>query len=148
MLRRIRTSRAFTLVELMIVVAIIGLLAALAIYGVRRYMTNSKTAEGRQALGAITKGARAAFEGEVWTNTDVIAAGQPSEVSSGKLCPDATAVPADPPVAAKYQSTDADWPLLDEQIEEAERRWNELQVNPGMALSEEEFWRKMNSANG
>ena len=75
MLRRIRTSRAFTLVELMIVVAIIGLLAALAIYGVRRYMTNSKTAEARQALGAMSKGARAAFDGEVWdTSTPIIPA--------------------------------------------------------------------------
>src|SRR5688500_3290363 len=103
MLRRIRTSRAFTLVELMIVVAIIGLLAALAIYGVRRYMTNSKTAEGRQALGAISKGARAAFEGEVWSNTDVLTAGSSSTASAGQLCPEAAPVPAEPPAGAKYQ---------------------------------------------
>ena len=46
------------------------------------------------------------------------------------------------------QSSEEEWPLLDGQVEEAERRWNELQANPGMALSEEELWRKMNSANG
>jgi putative addiction module component (TIGR02574 family) len=46
------------------------------------------------------------------------------------------------------QSSDEEWPLLDEQIDEAERRWDELQANPGMALSEEEFWRRMNSPNG
>src|SRR6186713_3218158 len=109
MLRRIRTSRAFTLVELMIVVAIIGLLAALAIYGVRRYMTNSKTAEGRQALGAITKGARAAFEGEVWTNTAVLTPGQTSEASAGNLCPNAAPVPADVPAGTKYQSKGSEW---------------------------------------
>ena len=66
----------------MIVVAIIGLLAALAIYGVRKYMTNSKTAEARQALGAMSKGARAAYDGEVWDDTTVIAAGQINERAS------------------------------------------------------------------
>lgn len=110
MLRKIRSSRAFTLVELMIVVAIIGLLAALAIYGVRRYMTNSKTAEARQALGAISKGARAAFEGEVWTSTAVLTpGGEPSTSSSGNLCPAAKAVPDFIPKSQKYQSTNADW---------------------------------------
>jgi type IV pilus assembly protein PilA len=33
----------------MIVVAIVGVLAALAIYGVRRYILNSKTAEARNS---------------------------------------------------------------------------------------------------
>lgn len=110
MLRKIRSSRAFTLVELMIVVAIIGLLAALAIYGVRRYMTNSKTAEARQALGAISKGALAAFDGEVWSNTDPIAAGESSQPSSGNLCPDGGKVPrGDVPTGSKYQSKPSDW---------------------------------------
>jgi len=111
MLRKIRSSRAFTLVELMIVVAIIGLLAALAIYGVRRYMTNSKTAEARQAIGAISKGARAAFDGEVWddSDTEVLDAKGTSTQASHKLCDDAAAVPAALPTGEKYQSEDADW---------------------------------------
>src|SRR5688572_12751177 len=111
MLRKIRSSRAFTLVELMIVVAIIGLLAALAIYGVRRYMTNSKTAEARQALGAISKGARAAFDGEVWADTGVITAGGSRGGAGGQLCPEAAAVPAsiDSVAGQKYQSQDSDW---------------------------------------
>ena len=109
MLRKIRSSRAFTLVELMIVVAIIGLLAALAIYGVRRYMTNSKTAEARQAIGAISKGARAAFDGEVWDDATVIAAGSSRSGAGGQLCGEAAPIPGTVPIGEKYQSTDGDW---------------------------------------
>jgi type IV pilus assembly protein PilA len=46
----------------MIVVAIIGVLAALAIYGVRRYVASAKTSEAKNAVGAISRGAAAAFE--------------------------------------------------------------------------------------
>ena len=58
------TYRGFTLVELMIVVAIIGVLAALAIYGVRRYLASAKTAEAKMSIGAMARGQVSAYERE------------------------------------------------------------------------------------
>lgn len=60
--RRFAHQRAFTLVELMIVVVVIGILATLAVYGVRRYVLSAKTAEATQMIGAIKAGQEAFFD--------------------------------------------------------------------------------------
>ncbi len=54
----------FTLVELMIVVAIIGILAAVAIPGFMKYIKDSKTTEAKTGIKSISAGALAYFQTE------------------------------------------------------------------------------------
>ena len=51
--RRVQGQKGFTLIELMIVVAIIGILAAIAIPNFLRYQAKSRQAEARTNLGGI-----------------------------------------------------------------------------------------------
>lgn len=64
MLIKMRNTKGFTLVELMIVVAIIGILAALAIPAFMRTIKKSKAAEAEGMIKKMSDGAKAYFSSE------------------------------------------------------------------------------------
>jgi type IV pilus assembly protein PilA len=63
MLSKLKGKKGFTLIELMIVVAIIGILAAIAIPNFLKFQAKSKMSEAKTNLGAIYTG-QLAFFGE------------------------------------------------------------------------------------
>ena len=108
---RKRLKGGFTLVELMIVVAIVGVLAVLAVYGVRKYIANAKTAEAKNSLGQIGKDAVTAFEGERMSNA--VLAENTSTGIIRQMCQTGTQAAVPGTLSnidgKKYQSTKADW---------------------------------------
>ena len=61
LIQKLRKSQGFTLIELMIVVAIIGILAAIAIPNFLTYQCKSRQTEAKTNLGAIGTGNEAYF---------------------------------------------------------------------------------------
>lgn len=68
--RLLARSRGVTLIELVIVVAMVGVLATLATVGYRRYISSAKTGEATQMLGAI-KASQEAFKAETFRYLNV-----------------------------------------------------------------------------
>jgi type IV pilus assembly protein PilA len=81
-LTRRALRRGYTLVELMIVIAIIGLLAALAVYGVRRYILAAKSSEAIEIINNI-RAAQEQYKDERFRYLDVSSV----DISSGSFFP-------------------------------------------------------------
>ena len=75
LLRKHKNNEGFTLIELMIVVAIIGILAAVAIPAFINYVKRSKTSEAPANLKALFTGATAYYSAERRTGRGVITTG-------------------------------------------------------------------------
>lgn len=94
----------------MIVVAIVGILSVLAIYGVRKYIANTKTAEARNALGRMAQASIGVYEQEHMSGT-VLPQGQEATLSRALCKSVSQSVPASitQVQGRKYQSAVADW---------------------------------------
>jgi type IV pilus assembly protein PilA len=83
-------------------VAIIGVLAALAIYGVRKYLASAKSAEARNTIGAMNRGAVAAYERESAAG-ELLVAGGAGVANAHSICGQSSIVPVAVPSNKKYQ---------------------------------------------
>ena len=60
----IKNAKGFTLIELMIVVAILGILAVVAVPALQKYMRRAKTAEAKTQLAKVYDAASSYFKSE------------------------------------------------------------------------------------
>jgi len=99
-----------TLLLIVIILAVIGVLGVVMVvvfvgvgfYGLQKYTTDSKKAEGQMTVGVLARGLSTCMEREELSAT--------GEMNTPKeLPPSSPAVPASVPKGMKYMSTPSDW---------------------------------------
>lgn len=87
MLRATSRSRrlqvGFSLVELMVAIAVVGILASISVSAVREHLNHSKSAEALSALGAIGRAVHMAYERDR-TSSALLALGDTSSLDAAK----------------------------------------------------------------
>ena len=88
-IRNPRTEKGFTLIELMIVVAILGILAAIAIPALSKYMRRAKTSEAKAQIAKMFDASSAYFQEEHVERgaVDLISDGAAISDSAPHKCP-------------------------------------------------------------
>ena len=103
MLKQLKSQKGFTLIELMIVVAIIGILAAIAIPNFLTYQLKSRQAEAKTNLQAI-KTSEVAFQAERGCYVGIAVEALQPAAGAAKTAPWPWGIgqPASPPVATGW----------------------------------------------
>jgi len=118
----------------MVVVAIVGVLAALATFGVRRYLAAGKSAEAKNLVGTMARSGAAAYE-RLRGSADAVSLGGDAAGSEHRLCDSSTWVPAamTSVTSRKYQPVTSE--AQDFQTGDEATGWKCLRFSTGQPLS-------------